>query len=71
MSPFRLNFVLRRHKVSKRRLAKLTGIPYPSLCRLARRDANPKWRTVVILSRAIGCTLDEFFRKGATCRNAK
>jgi len=64
VAAFALNPVLKQHKMSKRRLAKMTGIPYAMLCRLARRGQNPTWRTLLTLAGAIGCSLDEFARKG-------
>ena len=58
VAPFALNPVLKRHAMSKRKLAKITGIPYAMLCRLARRGANPTWRTLLTLAAGIGCALD-------------
>jgi hypothetical protein len=72
VAAFALNPVLRRHKVSKRRLSKLTGIPYAMLCRLARDGANPTWQTLLRLAAAIGCDLNEFAaRKGGKWQSEK
>lgn len=61
---FSLDSALAGRGISKRRLAKISGIPLAMVFRLARPRANPTWNTLHRLARAIGCRLDDFTAEG-------
>lgn len=52
---------LRDKGISKRRLARMTGMPYPQIIRLSKPDANPQWETVVKLADALEVDPGEFY----------
>lgn len=64
VAAFRLNPVLKKHGMSKRKLARLSGIPHAMLCRLARKGSNPTWVTLRRIVETLGCSMDEFAQKG-------
>ncbi len=54
---FPLNQLLRDQRMSKRQLAKLSGIPLPMVNRLAKPHSNPTWQTLLRIADALQATI--------------
>lgn len=46
-------------KLSQNQLARITGIAQTTISAIERGEADPRLRTVIILSRALGVSIDE------------